>query len=188
MNLFDRLILSLYSLALTILSVMVIAASLHLIPYELVQSNILAVYEADNMRYAYLGVAVIFFLISLKFLLQGFRRVKDRSHTEAIAQRTDWGHVSISVSTIESVALKAARRVRGVREVKSVIKSDETGTSILMKVSIDGDTPVPSIVEEVQKGVKEQVEAIIGIEIKQVDVKITEVAQQSSTTRLSRVE
>lgn len=187
MNLFDRLILSLYSLALTILSIIVIAAALNLIPYELVQSNILAVYEAENMRYAYLGAAIVFFLISLKFLLQGFRRGKDRSQAEAISQRTDIGHVSITVNTIESVALKAARKVRGVREVKSIIRSDDTGTSILMKASVDGETPVPTIVEEIQRGVKDQVESIIGMAIKQVDVKITEVAQQPST-RLSRVE
>lgn len=187
MNLFDRLILSLYSLALTVISLIVIAAAMNLIPYEVVQANILSVYEAETMRYAYLGAAIVFFLISLKFLLQGFRRGKDRRQLEAISQRTDWGHVSITVNTIESIALKASRRVRGVRDVKSVIRTDETGTSILMKCSVDGETPVPGIVEEVQKGVKEQVEAIIGMDVKQVDVKITEVAQQP-TTRLSRVE
>ncbi len=187
MNLFDRFILTLYSLALTVLSVIVMAAAAGFIPYSLVQSNLQAIYDSGEIRYAYLAVAFIFFLISLKFLLPGFRPKQERRHREAISQMTPLGHVSITTNTIDSIALKSARRVRGVREVKNVIKSDETGTSILLKVAVDGETPIPTLVEELQKNVKEQIEAIIGIEVKQIDVKITEVAQQPST-RLSRVE
>lgn len=187
MNLFDRFILTLYSLALTVLSVIVMAAAAGFIPYSLVQSNLQTIYDSGEIRYAYLAVAFIFFLISLKFLLPGFRPKQERGQREAISQMTHLGHVSITTNTIDSIALKSARRVRGVREVKNVIKSDETGTSILLKVAVDGETPIPTLVEELQKNVKEQVEAIIGIEVKQIDVKITEVAQQPST-RLSRVE
>lgn len=187
MNLFDRFILTLYSLALTVLSVAVMAAAAGFIPYSIVEANVQAIYDSGEIRYAYLAVAFIFFLISLKFLLPGFRPKQDRVHKEAISQMMPLGHVSISTNTIDSIALKSARRVRGVREVKNVIKSDETGTSILLKVAVDGETPIPTLVEELQKNVKEQVEAIIGIAVKQIDVKITEVAQQPST-RLSRVE
>ena len=91
------------------------------------------------------------------------------------------------MNTLESVALKASRKIRGVKEVKALIRTDETGTSILLKVSVDGDTPIPSIVEELQTAVKKQLQSIIGIEIKEVNVKVTEVSHQQ-TARLSRVE
>jgi uncharacterized alkaline shock family protein YloU len=187
-NLFDRFILTLYSLALTILSVVAVAVFLRLIPMDIVQLNFQAIYESEQPRYAYLAVSVIFFLISLKFLLQGFRSRKGGESASAIAQRTDLGHVSISLNTLESISLKAARRVRGVREVKSIIHADQTGTSITLKATVDGETPIPGIVDDIQKAVKQQVEQIVGMEVKEVDVKITEVAQQQLSPRLSRVE
>jgi len=189
LNLFDRFILTLYSLALTILSVVVMAVTIGIVPYELAMANLQAVYEVGNLRYTYFAVAVIFFLISLKFLLQGFRFKggKERKSKGDIAKTTDYGQVRITVNTLDSIALKATRRVRGVREAKNTITTDETGTIILIQVSVDGETPIPSIVEEVQKNVKEQVEKIVGIDVKHIDVKITEVAQQPSN-RLSRVE
>ncbi|HJV44450.1 MAG TPA: alkaline shock response membrane anchor protein AmaP [Bacillota bacterium] len=188
MNLFDRFILTLYSLALTILSVIAIAVFMRLISLELIQLNLQVIYEFDQPRYAYLAVSVIFFLISLKFLLQGFRRSKGHESATVISQTTDIGHVTISLNTIESIALKAARRIRGVRDVKSVVKANETGTSIVLKAAVDGETPIQGIIDEIQKAVKHQIEKIVGIEIKEVDVLITEVAQQQLTPRLSRVE
>ncbi|RKD25579.1 hypothetical protein BEP19_01140 [Ammoniphilus oxalaticus] len=190
MNLFDRFILTLYSLALTIVSVVVMAVTVQIVPYRLVLENLQAVYSVGNIRYTYFTVAFIFFLISLKFLFQGFRvRGKRDSKTgkAAIAQNTEIGQVRISTNTLDSIILKATRRVRGVREAKSTVTTDETGTTILLQVAVDGETSIPTIVEETQKNVKEQVEKIVGIEVRQIDVKITEVAQQAST-RLSRVE
>lgn len=189
MNLFDRFILTLYSLALTILSVVVVAVTVNIIPYDVALANLQSVYDVGNLRYTYFVVAVIFFLISLKFLFQGFRfkSGKETKSKAAIAQTTDYGHVSITINTLDSIALKTTRRVRGVREAKNTITSDDTGTSILVQVSVDGETSIPTIVEEIQKNVKEQVEKIVGIDVKHVDVKITEVAQQPAN-RLSRVE
>ncbi|MBP1934184.1 alkaline shock response membrane anchor protein AmaP [Ammoniphilus resinae] len=187
MNLFDRMILTLYSLALTVLSIGAIAVLLRLIPWEVVSSQMEMIYYAGEMRYAYLVVAIIFFLMSLKFLFQGFKRSNDPT-SNSIFQRTDLGNVSISVATMDTIALKAARRVRGVREVKTSIKADETGTSIVLKVSVDGETPIPEIINDIQKAVKQQVETVVGIEVKEVDVKVTEVANNQHAARLSRVE
>jgi uncharacterized alkaline shock family protein YloU len=187
LNLLERFILTLYSLTLIVLSGIVMAASLNFIPYTLVQANLEAFYQAGSLRYAYLIGAFILFLISLNFLFHGFKRKTDRSTKTAVSQRTDVGDVSITMNTLESIALKASRKIRGVKEVKANIRTNETGTSILLKVSVDGDTPIPSIVEELQNAVKKQLELIIGIEIKEVNVKVTEVSHQQ-TARLSRVE
>lgn len=189
LNLFDRFILTLYSLALTILSVIVMAVTIQLIPYQVALANLEAVYNVGNFRYTYFAVALIFFLISIKFLFQGFRfrDKRGKAKKDAIAQHTEIGQVRITNQTLDSIILKAARRVRGVREAKNTVITDETGTTIVLKLAVDGETPIPKIVEEAQKNVKEQVEKIVGVEARQVDVKITEVAQQTSP-RLSRVE
>lgn len=189
MNLFDRFILTLYSLALTILSVVVMALTLGIISFELALTNLQAIYEVGHLRYTYFIAALIFFLISLKFLFLGFRSQKNKEKVgkEAIAETTSYGRVSISSSTIDSITLKATRKVRGVQEAKNTISTDETGTSIFLRVSVDGETPIPTIVEEIQKNVTEQIEKIVGMKVKQVDVKITEVSGPPST-RLSRVE
>jgi uncharacterized alkaline shock family protein YloU len=184
MNLFDRFILTIYSLALTILSVIVLAASLHIVSFETALSTLQAIYELDTVRYAYAVAALIFFLISLKFLFQGFRRNKDRAAHAAIANQTELGGVSISLAAIEAIALKASRKIRGVKDVKAVIKANEAGTSVLLKLTVDGETPIPGIVDGLQKSVKGQIESVVGLEIRDVDVKVAEVAQPSTRLRV----
>jgi uncharacterized alkaline shock family protein YloU len=184
MNLFDRFILTIYSLALTILSVIVLAASLHIVSFETALSTLQAIYELDTVRYAYAVAALIFFLISLKFLFQGFRLKKNRAAHEAIVNQTELGGVSISLTTIEAIALKASRKIRGVKDVKAIIKANEAGTSVLLKLSVDGETPIPGIVDGLQKSVKGQIESVVGMEIREVDVKVVEVAQPSTRLRV----
>jgi uncharacterized alkaline shock family protein YloU len=184
MNLFDRFILTIYSLALTILSVIVLAASLHIVSFETALSTLQAIYELDTVRYAYAVAALIFFLISLKFLFQGFRMKKNRAAHEAIVNQTELGGVSISLTTIEAIALKASRKIRGVKDVKAIIKANEAGTSVLLKLSVDGETPIPGIVDGLQKSVKGQIESVVGMEIREVDVKVVEVAQPSTRLRV----
>ena len=91
MNLLERFILTLYSLALIVLSVIVMAGSLNFIPYSLVQANLEAFYQAGNVRYAYLVGGLILFLISLNFLFHGFKKKADRSKGTAVSHRTDFG-------------------------------------------------------------------------------------------------
>ncbi|MNM70308.1 hypothetical protein D3C81_819350 [compost metagenome] len=104
----------------------------------------------------------------------------------SIDQRTEFGDIQISVETIENLSLKAASRVRGIKDVKTRIKITESGLNIIIRALVDGESSIPSLTEEVQKQVHDHVQEITGIPVSYVSVYIANLVQ--SPTIKSRVE
>ncbi|WP_027417571.1 alkaline shock response membrane anchor protein AmaP [Aneurinibacillus terranovensis] len=189
MNLFDRFVLTLYSLALVVISLFVMAMSLNLISYQWIVNGIEDVYSSTQTSLIYFVAAVIFLIISVKFLLTSLRGSGQRrdaaSHT--VRKPTELGDVRITLETLESLALHAARRVRGVRDLKVKIRPEESGTFVHVRTLVDGETPIPDLIAQVQQKIKEHVESIAGITITEVTVTVTDVASGAGG-RVRRVE
>lgn len=189
MNLFDRFILTLYSLALVVISLFVMATSLNLISSTYITNAIEEIYTSSQVGLIYFACAAIFFLISLKFLFTGMRvRAEKGRAGVSVHSPTEYGDVRITLDTIESIACTAARRIRGIRDLKARVRAEENKTSIHVKVTVDGETPLPGLVEQVQQVIKERVETIAGLSIAEVTVLVSEVAQPGGGARVRRVE
>lgn len=110
----DRLLLFVYSLSIGILSVIAILLLSGAIPRTL---------EIENGPAAYITaiiVAVVLFLLSIRFFYISLRR--DRASLPSVDQRTEYGDIQISMETIENLSLKAAGKVKGIRDLKSRIR------------------------------------------------------------------
>ncbi|MED1724082.1 alkaline shock response membrane anchor protein AmaP [Brevibacillus parabrevis] len=184
-NLFDRFILTIYSFALIVLSCIAIAATSGLVPSEFFQPYVDQMLAGTNITY--LIVAIIFLIVSLRFFFSSFRSSKPKVD-RGIRQRSDLGEVNITIQTIQTIAERAARRVKGVRDMKTTVKALESGNIITLRVSVDGETPLPELTQKLQADVKEQVEGIAGVVISEVAVVVTEVAQQENYAARKRVE
>jgi uncharacterized alkaline shock family protein YloU len=188
MNLFDRFILTLYSFALIVLSAAGIGLAAKLIPFEYAQMIVREIYSGYGPNIPYLVVGLIFLIISLRFFFSAFSYKKTRSE-KGIRQRSELGEIQITLNTIQTIAERAARKVKGVRELKTAVKALESGNLIQLRVSVDGETPLPEMTQKLQHEVKSQVEAIAGVDIAEVTVVVTEVAQHENTSlRTRRVE
>ncbi|MFY0543259.1 alkaline shock response membrane anchor protein AmaP [Brevibacillus sp. H7] len=185
MNLFDRFILTIYSFALIVLSCIMIGVTSGLIPADYVRPYVEQMLSGTQM--AYLIVAVIFLVVSLRFFFSSFRRQK-RKGEKGIRQHSDLGEVNITLQTIQTIAERAARRIKGVRDLKTSVKAVESGNIIALRVSVDGETPLPELTQKMQYDVKNQVESIAGVAIAEVSVIVTEVAQPDHYTVRRRVE
>jgi uncharacterized alkaline shock family protein YloU len=105
----------------------------------------------------------------------------------SIDQRTEFGDVRISLDTIENLALKAASRSRGVRDLKARIQVDNAGLSIELRCIVDGEASIPATTEEIQSNVKAHIEDITGIPVATVSVYVANVTQSAHAFK-SRVE
>lgn len=185
MNLFDRFILTIYSFALIILSCVAIAATSGLLSPDVFRPYLEEMLAGTNL--AYLIVAIIFLVVSLRFFFSSFRSSKPKTE-RGIRQRSDLGEVHITLQTIQTIAERAARRVKGVRDMKTAVKSLESGNIITLRIAVDGETPLPELTQKLQQDVKDQVEGIAGVVISEVSVIVTEVAQQENYAARKRVE
>lgn len=174
----DRLMLFIYSLSIGVISVVAILLLSGAIPYNL------TFVQEQRLFLAGIITASVLFLLSIRFFYISVRR--DRSVTHSIDQRTEFGDIQISVETIENLCLKAASRVRGVRDLKSRIKVSQAGLEIAIRAVVDGEESIPNLTTEVQKQVHDFVEETTGIPVSNVSVYIANVVQAPSFK--SRVE
>ncbi len=163
MGIFDRIILSIYTLLLAFLSLGVVLLSLRLISLEWVWTGISYIHGQWEAGL----VGMVFFLMSLRLLLAGIR---SRRAKDAIVHHTDMGDVHISLDAVKNLVEKIARHTRGVRGVKVRVNHDEQGLKVYLKAVVSPENNVPSVSEELQKRVHEHIKNTVGVAL--VDVQI----------------
>ncbi|MHA0855562.1 alkaline shock response membrane anchor protein AmaP [Paenibacillus sp. CMAA1364] len=174
----DRLLLFLYSLSIAILSVAAILQLNGALPFKWVDQSNYGVFIT-----VIIGL-VILFLLSIRFFYISIRR--DHNKTTSIDQHTEYGDIQISVETIENLCLKAASKVRGIRDLKARIRMDQAGIDIKIRAVVDGEYSIPTLSSDIQKQVHDYLQETTGIPVANVAVYIANVALSPSFK--SRVE
>jgi uncharacterized alkaline shock family protein YloU len=182
----DKLLLFLYSVAIGALSVIGFCAGFNWFPDDWLNSIIHAVYgrQTEWLRATVIIVSAVLFFISLRFFYVSLRR--GNASAPSIDQRTEIGDIRISLETVENLALKAAGRQRGVKDLRARIRITEAGIDISLRAFADGESSIPALTEEIQRAVKSHVEEITGIPVATVSVFVANIIQ--SANYKSRVE
>lgn len=184
MKVVDKLLLFLYSIVVGAISLFIVSLAFGWIKRDLASDLLADLYvsEAAGIAAGVIGIAL--FLASLRFFVVSLQR---GSHAaQSIDQRTEFGDIRISMETIENLALKAASKQRGVKDLRARVRASDSGLEIVIRAVVDGEHPIPSLTEDVQKAVKEHIEEITGIPVINVAVFVANVIQ--SNTFKSRVE
>lgn len=186
MNIFFRVLLAIYAFCLAVFSALTMLMSIKTDIYETVFKT-----PVDNIfmssspgpRIAAFLTALVFFLLSLMFLLSGVRSSKDK---KAVSKYTNIGEVRISLNSIDNIATNASRKANGVKDSKTDVRKLEDGVSITVRMVVLPDLSIPSISEDVQQRVKKSVEECSGIAVSDVRVIVDSI--YSGITYKARVE
>lgn len=181
---FDKLLLFLYSLIAGAVAVFALVLSFAWVPRDHVYGWIDNLYDLPIVMAPVAIMSALVLLMSFRFLFLTLRR--GRGQAPSIDQRTDVGDIRISLDTVENLALKAAGRQRGMKDLKARISVNEAGIEIVIRTLIDGETSIPELTEETQRAVKQHVEDITGVPVSAVSVYVANVVPSQSFR--SRVE
>ncbi|RAL26560.1 alkaline shock response membrane anchor protein AmaP [Thermoflavimicrobium daqui] len=177
MGLWDRLLLFIYSLGIAALAITTILTGFHLFISPQEASQAILLLDKDlALNISVIGVSIFVLLVSLRFLGFGLLKISKDAGVDRV---TEIGNIRISLETIENVAVKSARRVRGVRDLTARIRHDaKTSTvDIGLKIIVDGEIPIQEVSEQLQRTVKDQVETIAGVHVDQVPVYVAKTIQ-----------
>lgn len=181
----DRLLLFLYSVLILLVSAVGLFVSSSWIPISNSREFLNDLYFDKFTAYTTIIVSIAVLLISIRFVYISLRT--GRAQAPSIDQRTEFGDIRISIETVENLSLKAAGRTRGVKDLKSRVRVNQSGLEIVIRTVVDGETSIPDLTEEMQGNVKSYIEEITGIPVASVTVFVANIVQSSPTFR-SRVE
>ncbi len=170
MNIFFRILLAFYAFCLAVFSAVTMLITVKTEFFESIYQNLdeyVFSAESPGARIAMFLIALLFFVLSLMFLLSGVKSNKDK---KAVSKHTNIGEVRISLNSIENIALNAARKVNGVRDTRAYVKRAEESVAVDIKMVVMPDMNIPAMSVDVQERVKKSVEESSGISVKEVKI------------------
>ena len=172
MSVIDRIILTIVSICLAILSLAVI-----LFPFQqldfLSMDNINLVLETMEGNYIYSVVGLAFLLASIRFIIVSIKGNKKRSKISYIIQRTEHGEINISSETIVGLVQSVYDKFTGVKNIKTKVDILEGQLFIDLKGEVSPEINIPETSKELQSKVKEHVENCTGVNVSEIKVVIS---------------
>ncbi|KUK36462.1 MAG: Alkaline shock protein 24 [Thermacetogenium phaeum] len=112
-------------------------------------------------------------LVSLYLFLTSFQKSSER---EVVLRETEHGYVEITNSALEDLIRRAARHVRGIREVKPILRHNKEGLSVILRVGVNPDATIPAVSEQVQQITRDYLEEKAGIQVRGISVLVESVS------------
>jgi len=184
-NILDRFLLTIYTLTIIFGSLFTLLISFGAVIGFMPISTIENYISSINLNWKIiiiLGVvALIFLAVSIRLLFSGIKKVKPHS---ALLKNTDLGMIWVSVPTLDTLTQKAVRSFTEVKDVKSIIIPESDGIRVHIKIMVMPDVKLPELTVSIQQNVKDYVESLSGITVKEVRIYIDNLA----TVQKNRVE
>lgn len=181
----DRFLLFIFSLVAIFAMVVLLLCSFGVIAFEDSRTFLRDVYFNRQTSAIVIAGSCLMLIVAVRLFYLSIRTSSPA--IPSIDQRTELGDVRISIDTVENLALKAAGRTRGLKDLKARVKVDQAGLEIEIRTVVDGETSIPAITEEVQSSIKSYIEEITGIPVARVSVYVANVVQSAPAFK-SRVE
>lgn len=112
-------------------------------------------------------ISIILLGMNLVFLFSGLTENKEK---KAVTKLTNFGQVSISINTLENIALTATKKINGIKETKAYVTRRLDTISVLLKIVVLAELNIPTLAEDTQVRVKKTIEESTGIVVENVKV------------------
>jgi len=184
MRALDRLFLFLFSLTFIVVALFALLFGLGFLNELWLYNFTDMLYNNNGIKLTIIIVSIVVIFIGINFLIKS---LQTKHVPEFSNKQSDIGEIRISMDTLENLASKVTKSVRGVNEEKVKVRLDENNkVTVVVKVYVDGETSIPSISENIQLNVRETIQQIAGIEVENVHIIVANVGH--SKNRKSRVE
>ena len=115
-------------------------------------------------------------------ILQIGMALRMRREEKTVIYQTQFGEIRITVSAIENLALRACKKVKGVRDAHVGVRADKlTGLDVYIEVTISPDMAIPQVKAEIETKVSDYVYETVGMRVNSVKVLITKIAAETRT-------
>jgi uncharacterized alkaline shock family protein YloU len=175
----DRIILTVYTMALLVCSGLAVLIGLG---WARPAGAIRVALDTLNGRLSIGAVGLIFFVSSVRLLILAFRR---RQPGQSVVHETDLGDVNISLDAIENLVQRVARQMRGVRDVRPQVGLSADGLHASMRVWVSPDVNIPELARDLQEEVGRSVQGVVGVALAGLDIRVENITTE---TRRGRVD
>jgi len=166
MSAFDRGILVLYTFTLTLLF---LTLGIFMFGWS---GPVLRLWQEVNSsaNQEILGILlVVYILIGLRLL---WVIVKPERKKQAVVHEGTMGQVRVALAAIEALAEKTSAAMPGIKEVKAKVVPSPQGIALHLKLSTAPDINIPSVSQDIQREVTDNIYKVVGLTVSEVRVAV----------------
>lgn len=179
MKILEKITLIIYSNLMLILSVILCLLIFGWLDMQAVGNFLKALLVGDISSKIILGISVIFILLSIKCIFF------DKSSKESIKERqgvlleNESGKLMISKDTLENIVNSVANGFESTQEVKTRVELDKNNNvNIYANLIVSSDAVIKDLSVNLQNKIKEKVKATTDLDVKEVNIKVKNVAPE----------
>lgn len=177
MKFFDRLINFVFSLAMLVVSLVILLVVFNFVDSSFVNSLLNDyVWNVDNRTVVAITSAIVF-LAALKttIFLSDFKKKRKIP----IMVGTDNGNIQIASETIESTAKAVALTHEEVKEVNVKMINKTKGVNIYMSLLVSQDSNIREITRQIQEEVRDKIRETTGVIVLNTDIKVKNIIEKN---------
>lgn len=178
MGVFDRVVLTLYTISLTVISLVIVTMAFGWLgPLDFIQRSLMAV----NGRVVIGLVGTAFFVVSVRFMYFAFHR---RSRSQTLIHQNPLGEVRISLSAIENLIKRIGLQTGGVKDLKAYASTGSGGVNVSLRVWVSPDASIPELSDHLQSQINKYVKSVVGVDVAEVRIHVENITTEIRSRRV----
>jgi len=165
----DRVVLTIYAVSLSIISLLFLMVSFG---WDKPLTAFVEGLGTPTGRTVLGVVSGFLFLIGLRFVYVGIQKAP----VHALVHDTEMGQVRISLVAVKNLVTRVASRIPGVRSVRTAVTAGELGLRVSLELKVAVDANLPELADKLQKAVSSYVRDIVGVSVELVSVSVADIA------------
>lgn len=171
LKMFDKIINVLFIVLIACVAAGIVFAAFNTTVLAAISAFLAAVFGSVAYKIIILIVCVIVIFLCIRILFVRQRRNENKQVNPGVPVRsTEDGTTYITLTAIEGIVLKFVQANTKVREVKTTIVPIQDSISIGLKMSLSANTNVPEITAQIQSSLKEHVQNMTGITVREIQI------------------
>ncbi len=187
LKVFDRILLGILLIVAIIASFVLFGMAANLITENMVTSFVALFYMFKENAMILAGCGLVLLLISIKLLFAGKGKKAEVRPASALMKQNEFGGTFIALEALDTMVQKHCRAQQRVRDCHTTLQSSDEGVTIGIRLTVLPDTDVVTLTSELQKSLKEYVESLTGISVKEIGILI-ENATAPAAASVARVD
>jgi uncharacterized alkaline shock family protein YloU len=176
MSLLDRVLLTVYTLALTgFAAVSLVVSAGYSEPFRAFE----LAFRTPQGRWTTGLVSLLVLVASVRLLYSAFAQPRVQ-----VVHETELGQVRISRDAVEHLVQRVARQVRGVREVRPRVTIGPDGIVARARIWVSPDVNIPGLAGQVQDELRRAVREVVGVELAALDLAVENITAEARRGRL----
>ncbi len=172
MRLGDRVVLTVYAISLSIISLALLVVSFG---WDKPLVLFLKSLETSTGKTVIGVLSGFLFLMGLRFIYIGIQKAP----VHALVHDTEMGQVRISLIAVKNLVSRVASRIPGVRRVRTAVTSGDVGLRVSLELKVAVDANLPELADKLQKAVASYVRDIVGVSVETVSVSVADIVLDS---------